>query len=31
MDVVAVCACAVSDVVLVIVHDRPHVVLQTIC
>lgn len=31
MAVVAVCACAVSDIVLVVVHARPPVVLQTIC
>ncbi len=28
---VAVCICAVSDIVLVVLHARPHVVLQTIC
>ncbi len=31
MTMVAVCICAVSDIVLVVVHARPHVVLQTIC
>ena len=31
MAMVAVCACAVSDIVLVAVHARPPVVLQMIC
>ena len=30
MAMVAVCACAVSDIVLVAVHARPPVVLQMI-
>ncbi len=31
MAMVAVCALAVSDIVLVVVHARLHLVLETIC
>ncbi len=31
MAMFTVCALAVSDIVLVVVHARPPVVLQTIC